>query len=69
MMATFYPLDLTASFNATRDPAAWHRTVSGELPKLPAGDQKFWGVPFRLGPREGRGWLVLGEGATRDHPV
>ena len=61
-MSSFLPLDLASSFNATRDPAAWHPTLSAELRKLPAGPQTFWGVPFYLGSAEGKGWLAVGRG-------
>ncbi len=58
-MSSFFPVDLSSVFNLSRDPARWHPTLAGELGKLPAGPQAFWGVPFMLGPAENNGWLEV----------
>jgi hypothetical protein len=65
----FTPVDLAPFFNATpRDfgPRERARTLSGDssrdgLIRVPAGEQKLRGIPFRLGPEglDRRSWLVL----------
>ncbi len=68
-MANFMPLDLSAHFNASRDPAGWHPAVAADLGKLPAGAQRFWGVPFHLGPAEGPSWLMPQQGQAVTVPA
>jgi hypothetical protein len=67
--ARFTPLDLTKLYNCSprefgpRDRA---RRLSGEaaqdgLVRVPAGEQSFWGIPFRLGAEgiDRKSWLLL----------
>jgi hypothetical protein len=58
-MSMFTPVDLGPSFNSTRDPQHWHQEIGRDLRNMPAEKQAFWGIPFLLGPREGRSWLCL----------
>lgn len=62
-MSKFTSLDLKPYFNAGRDPGDWHPEIGGRLKALPAGQQTFWGIPFDLGPTEGKCWLVLDRGS------
>jgi len=67
-VAVFQPVDLSRYYNAGRDneplrPGAappWHPEIVGAFAALPGGECALWGVPFQLGPVEGRkSWLVL----------
>jgi len=48
----------------TKTRPAWHGSLERPVEHLPRGRQQFWGIPFRLGPRDlsKRGVIVLGEG-------
>ena len=66
-MAQFTLLDLSQHLNASRSneplrpgsPAPWHPELVEALQSLPGRGQTFWGIPFALGPDEGKSWLVL----------
>jgi hypothetical protein len=63
-MALCTPVDLSRHWNAPRvpEPAPWDPLVAEGLPKLPEGNQRFWGIPFSLGTATGeRSWLQLNE--------
>jgi hypothetical protein len=55
----FTPIDLTGSLNSTRDAKQWHEEIGNDLKTMPFGKQTFWGIPFFLGPLEGRSWLCV----------
>jgi len=63
-MPTFRTISLTRFFNATArpEPQQWDRSAQEFWKRLPRGAQRFWGIPFRLGPADlGReGLIVLG---------
>jgi len=67
MSARLKPVSLTRYFNA---PAAlssqdgWHASMDGLSGKLPRGESKHWGIPFRFGPEAvgEPGLIVLGKG-------
>ncbi len=71
MMHKFTPLDLGPYWNAGRSNAPlspggrspWQQTIAQVMPTMLAGEQTIWGVPFHIGPAEGRPcWLVMGAG-------
>src|SRR3990170_7048125 len=64
-MSKFTTLNLTSRFNIGREPNGWHPDVGHMLNDLPDGQQTFRGIPFELGPAEGKCWLALDRG--RDH--
>ncbi|MGQ9555413.1 MAG: CehA/McbA family metallohydrolase [Anaerolineae bacterium] len=66
-MAKFTTIDLSRHFNADRtnqplrpgEEPPWQAEIVKPLQELPAGAQTYWGIPFALGPAEGKSWLVL----------
>ncbi|MFI5199901.1 MAG: hypothetical protein ACHQXL_05965 [Candidatus Limnocylindrales bacterium] len=59
------PVDLESTRNATEREvvARFHPAYAGGLARLPAGRQVFHGLPFELGPSDGRRWILV------DRPV
>jgi hypothetical protein len=53
----FAPVDLTSSANATREGGAgvWHPAFAQALADLPAGEQRYWGIPFAIAGTPGPG--------------
>jgi hypothetical protein len=48
----FAPVNLQPNFNAGRqpEPGRWYPALESALAELPAGPQRFWGIPFDFGP-------------------
>jgi len=65
-MAKFRTVNLTRYFNATARPVGrrWHALARDRWLDLPRGPQQFWGIPFRLGPKDAskKGLIVVGPG-------
>jgi hypothetical protein len=63
-------MDLQAYFNTERAAGGWHPAIEPLLETLPAGRQMFWGIPFSLGPRQGKCWVSLdGPGQVETIPL
>ncbi len=58
-MSIFTTVDLASYFNSDRSSHGWHKGIGSDLNKLPAGRQIFWGIPFVLGPLEGKCWVSV----------
>ena len=64
------PINLTGSLNAGRTgaPGRWQPLLESALHELPAGEQRYWGVPFQLASEgDGPAWLLLD--ASRSVPL
>jgi hypothetical protein len=58
----FAPVPLEGQLDETRSPrqGRWQPLLESALRELPAGDQRFWGIPFRLAPDgDGPAWLLV----------
>jgi hypothetical protein len=53
-MTSFKPVNLTRRFNAPATPGgrAWDVSARKRWADMPRGEQTFWGIPFRLGPKD-----------------
>ncbi len=60
------PINLESARNATEQEAVarFHLGYAGGLARLPIGRQVFHGLPFDLGPADGRRWILLDRPAT-----
>jgi len=62
-MPDFRTIDLTRYVNAPAVPKGklWHASARDSWQGLPRGAQRFWGIPFRLGPKDvtKKGLIVL----------
>src|SRR4030043_323843 len=58
-MPRFTTIDLGTWYNAKADRLDWPSVVTKGFAVLPHGQQVFWGIPFHLGPAEGKRWLLL----------
>jgi len=74
MAAEFRPVALTRFFNsparlsskARGKALGWNAQIEERIANLPRGQQTFWGIPFRLGPKNlaQKGLIVLGGGRS-----
>lgn len=64
-MPRFRPVNLTRHFNSTATPRGKKWTASGRecWKHVPRGAQQFWGIPFRLGPKDPRKQAMIALGA------
>ncbi len=68
-MPKFRAVSLSRHFNANAKPVArrWDASARERWQHLPRGSQQFWGIPFRLGPKDAskKGLIVLA-GAAKE---
>ncbi len=72
-MPEFRTINLTRHFNATAKPKPrlWDPRARRRWQRLPRGSQQFWGIPFRLGPKDlaRKGLIVVGARSYRPRRV
>jgi hypothetical protein len=67
-MAKFTRISLSKAYTHSRaDAGPWEEKTAWGVSRLPGGEQKFWGVPFRAGDQEagGPGLVVIGDAGSK----
>lgn len=59
-MPKFATVNLHPFFNTDRNPGHWLPQIREYIPRLPAGQQTFWGIPFDLGTVDDECWFNVG---------